>query len=116
MAGKVVAGDYKGAEIHCILGQVIINPGLFNPNVTVNGRVASIELVTEQNKKKFIGAAGWGIVGALALGPLGALAGLLAGGNKKQICFACELKDGKRFMGVADAKVYQLLCAEAWAK
>jgi hypothetical protein len=45
-------------------------------------------LVTEENKKKFLSSAGWGLVGGALLGPVGLVAGALAGGNRKEISFA----------------------------
>lgn len=79
--------------------------------VLLSGHVERVELVTEENKKSFVGSAGWGLVGAAALGPLGLIAGALAGGNKKEICFSCYLKDGRKFMAIADNKSYQMVAS-----
>lgn len=46
--------------------------------------VKTLEEVTEENKVRVLGAAGWGAVGAIALGPVGALgaaAGSYGGSN-----------------------------------
>lgn len=115
--GKVIAGDYDGARIdRSMFDDVSIDPGAFSSRIRLRGNVASVEMVTEENKKKFASAAGLGVLGAVALGPIGLLAGVLAGGNKKEICFACHLKDGKKFMAVADSKTYQALLAETFTK
>lgn len=45
----------------------------------------TIELASEENVKKLGGTIGWGIAGGLLLGPVGLLAGLLAGGRKKEV-------------------------------
>jgi hypothetical protein len=80
----------------------------------LTGKVARVEIVTEENKKKLLGSAGWGTAGAVIggliawpVGVAGLIAGVLKGGNKKEICFACYLKDDKKFMAVSDAKTYQ---------
>jgi len=73
--------------------------------------VEKVELVTEENKKSLVGAAGWAAAGTLLLGPLGLIAGALIGGNKKEVTFVCYLKEGKKFMAVADIKIYQKLLA-----
>jgi hypothetical protein len=110
---KVIAGDFPtSATLSILFGQPILQWGWGGTN-TLNliDELEKIELVTEENQKKFIGAAGWGLVGGVALGPLGLLAGVLAGGNKKKVCFACYLKDGRKFMIVTDQKTYQKMLA-----
>lgn len=68
--------------------------------------VKSIEMIDEEKRKKLAGTAGWGLVGAVALGPLGAIGGMLLGGNKKQVVFTCELKDGRKFMATTNSKIW----------
>lgn len=100
MANAVIAGDIrKGAPI---------GVGILGPSVNHEyPQIKSVELVTQENQKKFAGSAGWGLVGLATLGPLGGLVGVLAGGNRSEVCFACELKDGRKFLATADAKTYQ---------
>lgn len=112
-SGDIIAGDFPeksfiisvfgDISIHC---QTIKNPS-FKHNITKD--IKSVEIITEETKKKFLGAAGWGAVGAIALGPLGAIAGVLAGGNKKELLIACELKDGKKFIATVDNKLYKTM-------
>lgn len=68
--------------------------------------IASIEVLTEANAKRLAGTLGWGAVGAVALGPLGALAGLLAGGRGTDVTFACQFKDGRKLVATVDSKTY----------
>src|SRR5438067_365502 len=44
--------------------------------------LAELEVASEESTKKMMGAIGWGLVGDLALGPLGLLAGVLSGGKQ----------------------------------
>jgi hypothetical protein len=71
--------------------------------------VDSVQAATQENMKRMAGSVGWGIVGGLALGPVGALAGVLAGGNKKEITFLCFFRDGRQFVGITDASTYAAL-------
>jgi hypothetical protein len=55
--------------------------------------------------------AGWGIVGAVLLGPVGLLAGLLAGGRGKDVTFVGVHKDGRKFFATTDSKTYTKISA-----
>lgn len=94
---------------------LFINGAMIN-GVTINlaTSIKIVEVQTEEKLKKLSGSAGWGFAGAIIgglAGPLGALAGLaggvLAGGNKTEICFSCELTDGQKFIAITDVKTYQ---------
>ena len=61
--------------------------------------------------KTLAGTAGWGFVGLVALGPLGAIGGMLLGGNKKEVSFTAELDDGRKFMAVTDCKTWRKIAA-----
>jgi hypothetical protein len=116
--GKIIAGDFsKDNVIKIVAGKPAIVPkdgGLFSKVNFINNDIKSIEIITEENKKKFIGTAGWGLVGGLALGPLGLIAGILAGGNKKEILIACELKDGKKLIAEVDSKIYKSMLTASY--
>jgi len=56
----------------------------------------AVEILDEEKSKSFLGSAGFGLVGAALLGPLGLIAGVFAGGNKKTGVFALKFKlDGQ---------------------
>lgn len=74
--------------------------------VDLGSELASVEQLTDERVKKLAGTAGWGFLGAVTLGPLGAIAGILLGGNRTQVTFLAELKDGRKFIGQTDAKSY----------
>lgn len=88
----------------------------FTNSINLATSVKTVELQTEEKLKKLGGSAGWGFTGAIIgglAGPLGALAGLaggvMAGGNKTEICFACELTNEKKFVAITDVKTYQII-------
>ena len=110
---KVHAGDFlKGdsqfsvdslmlrTEAHRFLGEKIPVTAL-----------ETVEIATEESVKKLGGTVGWGIAGAVLLGPVGLLAGLLAGGRKKEVTFVAEFSDGRKLMGTTDSKTFTLLQA-----
>jgi hypothetical protein len=70
-----------------------------------------VEAASEENVKKLGGTIGWGAVGALALGPLGLLAGVLVGGRKKNVTFVAKFKDGRRLLATTDSKTFTTLQA-----
>ena len=69
------------------------------------------ELLDEEKVKKLAGTAGWGVAGAVLLGPIGAIGGMLLGGNKKEVAFAAYLKDGRKFMATTDGGTWNKLMA-----
>jgi len=102
LAGNIQTGKWNYVGFGCVLMKYgfgeEINLGKLN--------VKNIEMIDEEKRKKLAGTAGWGLVGAVALGPLGAIGGMLLGGNKKQVVFACELQDGRKFMATTDSKTW----------
>lgn len=60
-------------------------------------------------KKKIDGAIGYGLAGALVLGPVGAAAGVMLAGEEKEITFLTTFKDGRKILAAADDRTYQKL-------
>jgi len=85
-----------------------IPQGLFRKPAVVrlNREVASLQIADASTVKSFAGAAGAGLVGGLVLGPVGLLAGGLAGGNRRSASFVCKLADGRRFVGTTDRRTF----------
>lgn len=71
--------------------------------------VTTIEIITEENKKKVAGTMAGGAAGLLLLGPLGAIGGLLLGGNKKLVNIAVSLNDGRYFVATCTTKTHLAL-------
>jgi len=121
MKFEVIAGDFpkKTEFVQSKEGPKLKYPGsnqvfgfAYN-EVSLAGNIERIEIVTEENKKRILGSTAWGITGAVLGSFIAApvalaagIAGILKGGNKKEICFACYLKDGRKFMAIAEAKAY----------
>lgn len=125
--GKVLGGDFpEGSKVSTGWGSIsITTPMLSNEkNENIKGKIQYVEIITEENKKKFLGAAGWGLAGAIGAGFLtggiglliGGLAGVLKGGRSKEICFACQLKDGRKFIAITEPKVFQKILGDSISK
>ena len=75
--------------------------------IAITDNLASIEQVTEENKNSILEKAGWGTLGGVLLGPIGLAAGLWLTGKNKEICIACELKSGEKFVANVDNVAYK---------
>lgn len=116
---EVLAGDLKASHVSLFKGQIQAleaSGGFFSIPKNNLYAIESIEVITEENKKKFASAAGWATIGTVAFGPLGGLAGIAFGGNKKEVCFACELVGGKRFMGKCSQADFKKLYVTSYTK
>lgn len=86
--------------------------------------IKTAELQTEEKLKKLAGSAGWGFAGAIVGGLLtgglglavGGLAGIVSGGNKTEVCFSCELEDGRKFLAITKKKNWQKILAAFFEK
>ncbi len=74
--------------------------------------IASLEAVSEESAKRAAGTVGWGVAGGLALGPLGAVAGMLLGGNGKDVTFVMHMRDGRKLMARGPMKDFTDLKAQ----
>lgn len=104
---KVHAGDFKDAKsANFGAGTFIFATGIFKSEKLPASEIAELEVASEESMKRMGGAIGWGIVGGLALGGIGALAGVLAGGRSKEVTFICKFKDGRKLLATTDSKTF----------
>jgi len=103
MEGRIVAGDFNQ--------WTVIAFGLFKgatigtfKKINLTKELNKIEIITDENKKSIISATGWGILGGITFGPLGALTGLVFGGRQKEHHVACYLNDGRKFLAIVDSE------------
>ena len=111
---KVIGGGLpNGTEISSsIFGSytLTVPEGFFKSRkISLNDHLSAVEHLTEENKYSILGKAGWGTLGAIALGPVGLLAGLVLGGNSKELCCACKLDTGEEFLVSCDTEECQKL-------
>jgi len=101
MEGRIVAGDFgqwTALSFGIFKGATI---GTFK-RINLIKQLDKVQVITEENKKSIISATGWGMLGGITFGPLGALAGLVFGGRHKEHYIACYLKDGRKFLAIVD--------------
>lgn len=71
--------------------------------------IAEFEQASEDNVKRLGGTVGWGIAGVAALGGIGLLAGLIAGGNGKDITFVVKFKDGRKLLASTKSQTFRAI-------
>lgn len=105
---KVIAGDYKGASVGKVLGNIFITP-FGQEAIEVNrNTVEYLETITEKHQKSAVSGIARGAVGAALLGPVGMLAGLSAK-NKGVHIVAVKFIDGRNSLVEVDDKHYELM-------
>lgn len=80
---------------------------------SLRGRVAAVQAIREEEGKSFLKATAAGLAGGALVGPVGALAGVAAGGNTSQMLFMVTTHQGAQFLAKGDPKIYELLVAES---
>ena len=116
---KIMAGDLDtGAwDFVGMFGVAVMTKAITRDNPATGERysfqrdVESVDALDSDRVKKLGGTLGWGVAGGAILGPLGAIGGMLLGGNKKEVTFTGILKDGRKFMAVTDDKTWKKILA-----
>lgn len=108
----LLAGDFgkaRGARFGG--GCFLFTYGLFKSETVKATELEELEVASEESLKRLGGTLGWGIVGGLALGGVGALAGLLVGGRAKEVTFVAKFKDGRKLMATVEAPTFKAIQA-----
>jgi hypothetical protein len=109
---KVLAGDWPtGFKALVSKKGLSLHRSTFRFDDLAFSEIESFEIVTEENHASIAGKLGWGAVGLVALGPLGLLAGVLGGGNKKERVMSVVFKDGRKVLLKGTAKDAEALAA-----
>lgn len=105
---KIHAGDWPKAAAFTMRGAFALPKGgfSFSNEIVFFKEIADLDLASEESVNKVGGALGWGVLGGLALGPAGLLAGLLLGGKGKDVTFVVKFKDGRRLLATTDSKTF----------
>lgn len=114
---KVLAGDFNkhGANSYSF-GSFVLVPKEStwgkSKSYTAKRGLKSISEASEETGVRVFGAVGWGTVGVILAGPVGAIIGGIIGGRGKKITFIAEFTDGKKLMGEMDSKAWTKVMAE----
>lgn len=111
---RVHGGDFPGgyARVYRFLlakPRALVPRGLLRSRaryVLATGQ-AAVQIADASSSKSFCGTAVAGFAGGFLLGVPGLLAGVLAGGNKRRVAFACRFADGKHFVGSCDRRTFE---------
>jgi hypothetical protein len=106
---KIVGGDLSAGDWDFNGGMMTPDPasGLVDC-VNLAGDIQKLQVQTQESVKDLAKTLGFTIAGGLLFGgPLGAVAGYFAAGNRKEVCVLCELKDGRKFVAIMDQRIYQ---------
>lgn len=109
----VHAGDFKKGDGQFSFGMLNFKTDkhpIMGESIPLTS-LSEIDVASEENVKKIGGTIGWGAAGALVLGPVGLLAGLLLGGKKKEVTFVAKFKDGRKVLATTDSSTFTKLQA-----
>lgn len=111
---NIHAGDFPKGSAKLMFSTITFpwqaGDGILGKTVQLS-ELDEIDKASEESVKRLGGTVGWGVVGAALLGPVGLLAGLLAGGKGTDVTFVAKLKDGRKFLATTDAKTFTKLQA-----
>jgi len=111
-ANKVIAGDYQGALVTQEGGSIhlaVFHAGTDTLHLPLDKTtVESYETVSANKQKNMGSALGLAAAGAFLLGPLGLLAGAMAG-DTGIYTISLTMKDGKRCLIELDDPLYKAL-------
>lgn len=109
---EIHAGDFKvGKNSQFVKDQFYLesNEQILREKIPVLS-VKEVKEVSEDNIQSLSKTMGWGVAGSLLLGPVGLVAGLLAGfKSTKRITFMCLFDDGRKFLGTTDSKTWNAI-------
>lgn len=110
---KVHAGDFIKGEGQISFGSLTLKTEQHSwvGEAIPFSALETVEVASEESVKRIGGTVGWGAAGAVILGPVGLLAGLLLGGKKKDVTFVAKFKDGRKLLATTDNKSFTKLQA-----
>ncbi|PMY35879.1 hypothetical protein C1Y31_05480 [Pseudomonas sp. FW305-25] len=109
----MLAGDFPQGDAEYLRGTITLK----TPNKPLVGKSFLVsefkELIVENtdSNKNIKSAIGLGVVGAMFLGPVGAVAGYLLAGHNTEVTFLATLKDGQTLLAATDNETYQDISA-----
>jgi hypothetical protein len=111
---RIHGGDFNEGRGSLATGFLTLpRQGSFLGETVPLSAITSVTVATQENKKKLLRMVGGGVAGAVLLGPIGAIGGMLLSGNKASITFVAQINDGRSFVATADAATFAKLQAAA---
>lgn len=112
---KLIAGDfgvinasivksYSGTMKHLSIHDGIVFDTKYYPH-----QIGQVEQVADESVMTIAGALGWGAVGTVIAGPVGAIVGGIVGGKRQQVTVVVTLMNRRRFLAVCSMDEFRLL-------
>lgn len=105
----VLAGDFLQGDGEWRNGVLTLRTPIHPwPGISITiAKFATLEVANEESVNKVKDAIGFGIAGAMILGPIGAIAGFLLAGKETEVTFIATLKDGRKLLAATDSDTYR---------
>jgi|Hof3ISUMetaT_16_FD_contig_71_189750_length_909_multi_24_in_0_out_0_1 hypothetical protein len=104
----VLAGDFLQGDGDYRDGVFTLRTSLHPwPGITLPlSKFKSLEVANEDSINNVREAIGFGVAGAMLLGPIGAVAGFMLAGKDTEVTFLLTLKDGRKLLIAADSGTF----------
>lgn len=105
----VLAGDFLQGDGEYQNGVFTLRTSLNRwPGITLPlTAFKTLEIANEESINNVKDAIGFGIAGAMLLGPIGAIAGFMLAGKETEVTFIATLKDGRKLLAAVDSTTYE---------
>ena len=104
----VLAGDFLQGDGEYRDGDFTLRTSLHPwPGITLPlSSFKSMEVANEDSINNIKDAIGFGVAGAMLLGPIGAIAGFMLAGKETEVTFLATLKDDRKLLAAVDGDTY----------
>lgn len=104
---RVHAGDWPAISVPFSQGRFFLRADKgFKLTQIPASEIETLEDATSEAVERLGGKIGWGVAGAVLLGPVGLLAGLLAGGKRHETTFVARFRDGSKILASTDSRTF----------
>ncbi|NUU37557.1 hypothetical protein [Pseudomonas sp. C2B4] len=105
----VLAGDFLQGDGDYRDGVFTLRTSLHPwPGITLPlSKIKHLEVANEESINNIKEAIGFGVAGAMLLGPIGAFAGFMLAGTETEVTFLATLKDDRKLLAAADSSTFE---------
>ncbi len=105
----VLAGDFLQGDGEYRDGAFTLRTSLHPwPGLTLPlSSFKRVEVANEESINNFKDAIGFGVAGAMLLGPIGAIAGFMLAGKETEVTFLATLKDDRTLLAAVDSNTFE---------
>lgn len=105
----VLAGDFLQGDGEYLNGVFTLRTPLHPwPGITLPlSAFKHLEVANEDSIKDVKDAIGFGVAGAMLLGPIGAIAGFMLAGKETEVTFLATLKDERKLLAAVDGRTFE---------